>query len=290
MDALKFIIGVALAACCMTAQAGADESSFGAMLARCVPDASPVTMTALLRQESAFDRYAINDNDAGGVIAPPATEADAVAVATRLLKAGHNIDVGLGQINSANFGRLSVPWTELFKPCTNLKAAALILRECYARALPKFGTKQRALRAALSCYNTGNFSDGFSNGYVQKVAQKATLPIPALLPVGEPAAVTRIPQKLRVDNRPPIVLRSDAEQAATSPLFVSNKAMPEASPHADDSNMPKGIFVYPDTEGAGEAKAETPVEASSRAGQKAGTAAPSDPAKSRGAKNESGSL
>lgn len=260
---MRFTIFLALAAFCWTANAAQPNQDYQALLARCVPHASPVTMTALLRQESSFNRYAVNDNSAASSYAQPTTKAEAVALVSRLLAAGHNVDVGLGQINSANFYRLSFDWPQLFEPCKNLKAAAMILRECYARALHPFDTKQGALRAALSCYNTGNFKDGFSNGYVMQVAQNVgsssgatMLPIPALEPSGP---LPRVRQRARPTirrNAPPVVLRSDAEKAADSPLFVSNSAMPsETQAHANEGK-PKQMFVYTDPKAGDASNAE----------------------------------
>src|SRR5699024_1664981 len=72
--------------------------------------------------------------------------------------------------------------TTVFDPCTNLKAAQTVLSECYGRALKRYSDPQQAVRAALSCYNTGNFDRGFSNGYVGKVLAEAGVTVPAIKP------------------------------------------------------------------------------------------------------------
>src|SRR5699024_3643030 len=135
--------------------------------------------------------------------------------------------------------------------------AAMILRECYARALHQFDTKQGALRAALSCYNTGNFTDGFSNGYVMQVAQNvsstrqgAKSPIPALAPsASRPGALQKPRPKIR-RNAPPVVLRTDTEMAADSPLFVSNSAAPSSEQQRVNQDKPKAMFVYTEPQAA----------------------------------------
>jgi type IV secretion system protein VirB1 len=50
---------------------------------------------------------------------------------------------------------------------------AQILTDCYGRALKKYRDEQVAIRAALSCYQSGNFSTGFRTGYVGKVVAAA---------------------------------------------------------------------------------------------------------------------
>lgn len=56
-----------------------------------------------------------------------------------------------------------------------------VLMECFERAQRKSARAsgdQAALRAALSCYYSGNFSTGFRHGYVGKVVAAASNPIP----------------------------------------------------------------------------------------------------------------
>lgn len=69
-----------------------------------------------------------------------------------------------------------------FEVCPNLRAGAGILSECYDRALPKHGgQEQPALRSALSCYFSGNFSTGYKSGYVRSVVQQSALPVPPII-------------------------------------------------------------------------------------------------------------
>ena len=63
--------------------------------------------------------------------------------------------------------RLGLSVEQAFDPCGNLKAMQTIYLGCYAKA-GEAGYGNRMQRA-LSCYNTGNITKGFSNGYVNKV-------------------------------------------------------------------------------------------------------------------------
>jgi type IV secretion system protein VirB1 len=98
----------------------------------------------------------------------PVNVEEAVVTAQWLLTNGYNIDLGLGQINSANLTRVGLSVTDAFDPCKNLKAAGTIFNNSYQTAMQQYPEDQ-ALQVALSTYNTGNFVQGFKNGYVQKV-------------------------------------------------------------------------------------------------------------------------
>src|SRR5699024_4804598 len=98
---------------------------------------------------------------------------EAINKATELLEAGHNIDMGLGQINSANLTRLNLTVEDVFDPCRNVEAASIVLEEAYKHAKRKISDEQEALSAALSIYNTGRLEAGITNGYVAKVREYA---------------------------------------------------------------------------------------------------------------------
>jgi type IV secretion system protein VirB1 len=83
---------------------------------------------------------------------------------------GWNYSVGLGQINVANFARLGLTPGSALEPCTSLAAMQSVLGECYARAASNHAA-QNALRFALSCYYSGNFTTGLRHGYVGRVVR-----------------------------------------------------------------------------------------------------------------------
>jgi type IV secretion system protein VirB1 len=159
-------------------------AELAALAMTCAPNIDPVTLHALIRHESRVQRYAIGVNRKGQHLRQqPKTLAEATAAADRLIDQGIDFDAGLGQINVRNWAWLNLDSKTVFDPCRNLAAAQTVLAECYARALPRQTDRQHALRAALSCYNTGNFKRGFTNGYVGKVLAQAKIKIPALAPL-----------------------------------------------------------------------------------------------------------
>src|SRR3546814_3307953 len=82
--------------------------------------------------------------------------------------------------------------SDLFDPCTNIAAAGAVLSGNYHSVRAGLHP-QRALRIALSMYNTGSQSRGFSNGYVGRVVGNAGVSDgiqPAAVRIGEPMPAT----------------------------------------------------------------------------------------------------
>lgn len=152
-----------------------DASTFMTLALACAPHVHPQTAHALVSVESAFNPWAIGVVG-GALVRQPQNHAQALATARALQAHGHNFSVGLGQINLGNFARLGLTTATAFDPCLNLTAMQEVLAECFDRARGgKDPTRsdQSALRMALSCYYSGNFSTGFRHGYVQKVMAAA---------------------------------------------------------------------------------------------------------------------
>jgi type IV secretion system protein VirB1 len=124
-------------------------------LQSCAVGVAPRTMAAIVSVESGGQPLAIYDNDTHRSYAF-ADRRQAQSTATQLLAAGHNVDLGLAQINSSNLAGLGLSAENVFDPCTNLRAGAAILRRAYASAAQRFGPGQVALRHALSAYNSGS--------------------------------------------------------------------------------------------------------------------------------------
>jgi type IV secretion system protein VirB1 len=159
---------------------------FGELALRCGPSVAPSTLASVARTESAFEPFAINDNTTrtSGV---PATRDIAIQLASKLLEAGHSVDVGIMQINSGNFQKLGLTLEGAFDPCKSVAAAATVLTGDFVGGGETHGGQQAAVRVAISKYNTGDAQRGFDNGYVHKVELAARRIVPAL-DVGRPTA------------------------------------------------------------------------------------------------------
>jgi type IV secretion system protein VirB1 len=200
-------------------------TELAALALTCAPNIHPATLDALIRHESSAQQYAIGVNRKGKALPQqPSSLKAASQAAEDLIAQGIDFDAGLGQINVRNWAWLGLDSTTVFDPCKNLAAAQTVLADCYARALRSHHHEQQALRAALSCYNTGNFSRGFANGYVGKVLAQAGIVVPALKPVTDDVAPVD-------DLQPP---KADApDSASTQPQPTGTPDGFTAHPVAD---------------------------------------------------------
>ncbi|HAL37218.1 MAG TPA: hypothetical protein DCP03_03520 [Polaromonas sp.] len=116
----------------------------------------------------------------------------AVAKALELIASGHTVSLGLAQVNDRNLPKLGLSVRDVFEPCTNLAAGGKILTDFYQKAMQKFGPGARALRAAISAYNSGDWMRGENEGYVglvykqvgRPLAMRSVAVVPAIKPAG----------------------------------------------------------------------------------------------------------
>ncbi len=158
---------------------------------QCAPSVAVETLVSVVHTESHFNPYAIGVN-AKGVAAPnPSDRVSAAAAARSLIARGYNIDLGLGQINSANLRWLGLSVDDAFDPCRNLAAAARVLASNYLNVVRSSPSTEVAIATAMSMYNTGSRSRGFGNGYVGRVYASSNVVVPAIRrrAMSEPAAL-----------------------------------------------------------------------------------------------------
>jgi len=219
-----------------------------ALAQECYPNVSLVTMGSIVAHESTNRRFAINVNGNYRLPRQPANADEAGATIDWLQAHNMNFDVGYGQVNSANFASLGVTGRDLLDPCTNLKAAATVLTGCYARAVKDHGEGQTALLHALSCYNTGSQTRGFTNGYVKAVvAQVRVLQIPALASDAGGA----------VSGAQPVSDAAAGDGKATG--NATGKKLVQAATTATATPDPnQGAFAHDDPGAFGSAKPESP--------------------------------
>jgi type IV secretion system protein VirB1 len=168
------------------------STSIATLIALCAPLVHPVTMAALLSVESAADPYAISINYPErlarvGRAVPvlehqPNSAREAVAWTRWFLSQGYTVSIGIAQINVERLAYLKQrkavrDLTELFDPCTNLRAAQEILLDCWQQDRAAGGGRGRVART-LSCFNSGDPRTGFKNGYVRRVALAAARTAP----------------------------------------------------------------------------------------------------------------
>lgn len=141
------------------------------LINQCVNPAHKVVMEAIIKVESSGNPLVLGLNKGYKLQTQPKDIEQAKAWAEYLEEHDYNFDVGLGQVNIKNIHKYGYKAKDLLDPCLNLKIASDILDKNYQLALAT-DNSAKALQKAISAYNTGNFSSGFNNGYVNKVNSK----------------------------------------------------------------------------------------------------------------------
>ena len=141
------------------------------MLEQCAPAIAPITMPAIVQQESAGNPLALHDNTTGRGYRP-ASVVGAARIARALIAQGHSVDVGLAQINSRNLSRLGLAVERALDPCENLHAAQTVLLDGWGRS----GT----LLGMLSAYNTGQVTNARGADYGAGVYAQAGVIVPSI--------------------------------------------------------------------------------------------------------------
>jgi type IV secretion system protein VirB1 len=171
------------------------HTALSTLLSWWAPDIGQRTMSAIIRVESGGHPLAMHDNSTGHSYLPKDRK-EAIAWAEQLLRARHSVDVGLAQINNANFDKLGISVDEAFEPCANVHAGAEILSYDYRAASLKFGAGQFALRRAIGAYNSGSIFEGYD--YVNRILAAAGIRADADFHVPDVAAMPA--PRVRVNN------------------------------------------------------------------------------------------
>lgn len=133
----------------------------------------PIDFSAVVMVEAGGLPFAVHVNHAAGKpeVAPvhPTNAEEAVQIAQHYIGLGYTVDLGPGQVNSANLPDFAMSAREaLTDPCANVRVGSTILAANWRAAVKRYGYGPQAIMAALSAYNTGSFERGFLNGYVAR--------------------------------------------------------------------------------------------------------------------------
>lgn len=177
------------------------------LLLACAPAVDPVTMSAIVKQESGGRPWSLYDNT-GKRSYRLGSKAEAVLKATELISSGSSVDMGLAQINSKNLGWLGLSVEQVFDPCTNISAGARVLENGYKKS----GT----LPGALSMYNTGRATSVIGRKYTESVYRHAGVAVPAI-PGGKLADLPALDAAVT----PPAGLQKNQPAASAGPAGFS---------------------------------------------------------------------
>jgi type IV secretion system protein VirB1 len=191
-----------------------------ALLKTCAPNVAPATMHAIVTVESGGNPLAIGDNTTHRSYAPRSYQ-EARQTAETLISQGHSIDLGLAQVNSANFAGYHTTAASVLMPpgCENLIVASAILANAYRWSAATYSDQRQALFGAISAYNTGSLYAGarYVNLVVSAAQQSPIVPSIDILTgqpstsiqrASAPSAVIR--QKPRPKPTPDFAFSTDA--------------------------------------------------------------------------------
>ncbi|WP_233890068.1 lytic transglycosylase domain-containing protein [Paraburkholderia flagellata] len=219
-----------------------DVIDFVTLAQECAPTVHPSTLQAVVRTESSFNPYAIGVVG-GHLERQPRNLAEAVATARALDAQGINFSMGLGQVNKSNLAKYGLNYETAFDMCRNMQAGGAILTACYDRAARKMGQGGAALKAAISCYYSGNFTTGLKRdfggtSYVQRVAASALSVdyVPAIRAVMDVMSTAKQTRDAVADSTSTDISRRSAKPVSqTKNPPASRPTQEREQPASDDS-------------------------------------------------------
>ncbi len=143
-------------------------------LHHCAPEIAPATLSAIVQVESGGDPWALWDNTARRGYRP-ASRRQAERILRVLMGEGHQVDVGLAQVDTENFPAYGLRPSNVFDACTNLRVGADILAAAYRKAAAVYGPGQQALYHAFEAYNSGALHGDAI--YANRVLRAAGIPV-----------------------------------------------------------------------------------------------------------------
>ena len=197
------------------------------------PSVAPETLAAFAQRESGLNPNTIHDNTTRLSFYPATAEA-AIVLAASLLAQGHNLDLGLMQINCANLVNVTLTVRSAFDPGESLRAGAQILVAAYQQCRHRGEVEpQAALRCAASVYNTGTEQAGILNGYQAGVWKVAAQIVPAIQSAGvlPPAAAEPNAGDRVAAPKPPSPAVMEDLLHGGPPVPLSSAGLEDALPH-----------------------------------------------------------
>jgi len=143
-------------------------------LYQCAPEIAPSTLSAIVQVESGGDPWTMWDNTARRGYRPTSLQ-QAKHILRVLMSEGHQVDVGIAQVDTANFAAYGLRPSNAFGVCTNLRVGADILAAAYRKATATYGPGQRALYHAFEVYNSGALHGDAI--YANRVLRAAGIPV-----------------------------------------------------------------------------------------------------------------
>lgn len=118
----------------------------------CAPMVQAELLASVVSLESRFKPFAIRITSGSPLSAQPSSKAEAIEVATSLIAASKDVQIGLGGLGVEELPKLGLSLSDAFDPCLNLKATAMLLDGYYRLALRVGADPGRAETVMLQSY------------------------------------------------------------------------------------------------------------------------------------------
>jgi type IV secretion system protein VirB1 len=133
------------------------QLTLATLVGACAPTVAPKTELAIIQVESGGKPWAIGDNTVHRAYVL-SSRAAAIDKAHALLRGGHNLDLGLAQLNTIHLREFRLDVAQALEPCTNIWAGSVVLKRAYATAVARYGPGEIALFHAFEAYNSGRLN------------------------------------------------------------------------------------------------------------------------------------
>ncbi len=145
------------------------------LMQACAPMVAAETLAGVVSLESRFEPFAIRINSGAPLARQPKSKAEAIEVATALVAARHDIQLGLGGVGMEELRKLKFSIADAFDPCLNLQATATLLDGYYQLAVEAGADPNQAEQMMLqSYYGRDDPTVGAIVQYDEQVRQEVT--------------------------------------------------------------------------------------------------------------------
>lgn len=144
------------------------------LVQQCVPGAPVHSMAAIIKVESSGNPLTLFDNTTGRSILP-SNKQEAKQILKNLIAKHHQVDVGIAQVDTANFAKTGLTVDNAFDACSNIRAGNQIFMQSYTQAVSAGFSGQSAVFHAFEAYNSGRVVGDAS--YANRVLRAAGIPV-----------------------------------------------------------------------------------------------------------------
>jgi len=127
-------------------------AGFSDIAQSCAPMVQVETLAGVVSLESRFRPFNIRINSDEPLSSQPASKAEAIEMATSLMRDHQDIQIGLGGIGIEELNELNLSVSDAFDPCLNLKATATLLDGYYRLAVRAGADPAQAENVMLQSY------------------------------------------------------------------------------------------------------------------------------------------